>query len=55
MATTEPELPYVVADERKTIELCLVEHRGIRCVRERGHQGHHECPRWNHVEPLRWG
>ena len=41
-------------DERKTVDLCSQPHAGARCVRERGHDGQHECPLWYLVEPLRW-
>lgn len=54
MNTNDPELPRVLTDERKTVDLCGVEHHRARCVRERGHEGPHEAPRWDHVEPLRW-
>jgi hypothetical protein len=49
----DEELPRV--NERKTVDLCSQQHGGgVRCVRERGHDGKHECPMWQHVEPLRW-
>jgi hypothetical protein len=54
MEHNDPELPRILTDERKTVDLCGAEHSGARCVRERGHEGHHECPRWDRSEPLRW-
>jgi hypothetical protein len=41
-------------DERKTVDLCSQQQGGARCTRERGHDGQHECPMWNLIEPLRW-
>ena len=55
METNDPELPRAQSDERKTIDLCTIEHQGARCVRERGHGGQHECPRWDRSELMRWG
>jgi hypothetical protein len=55
MKTNDPELSRILTDERKTVDLCAVDHKGARCVRERGHEGQHECPRYDHFEPLRWG
>jgi hypothetical protein len=55
MERNEPELPPVPPDERKTVDLCGHEHQGARCIRDRGHDGLHESPRWDRSEPLRWG
>jgi hypothetical protein len=52
MKPNEPAAPR--SDERKTVDLCGEEKRGVRCVRERGHAGPHECPRWSGHEPIRW-
>jgi hypothetical protein len=54
MQKDDPELPRVLTDERKTIDLCRHERDGARCIRERGHEGHHESLLWNRIEPLRW-
>lgn len=54
MDHTDPELPRVLTDERKTVDLCGHEEPGVRCVRERGHDGQHECPMWTRPEPYRW-
>lgn len=55
MDTTDPELPRVLVDERKTVDLCGHERGGKHCVRERGHVGQHESLGWIGVEPHRWG
>jgi hypothetical protein len=44
----------VATDERKTVDLCGEQRGCDRCVRERGHEGHHETPRWDREEPVRW-
>ena len=49
-----PELPRILTDDRKTIDLCNDEHRGARCTRERGHNGDHECPFWRGDQYLSW-
>jgi hypothetical protein len=54
MPTMDPELPRKLTDERKTVDLCGHEKAGARCVRERGHDGLHECPLWTSELPLRW-
>ena len=33
----------VKIDERKTRELCGLEHRGLRCMRPKGHEHKHEA------------
>ena len=48
------DLPLVLTREQKTVDLCAHEHAGLRCVRERGHDGQHECPVWNRSELARW-
>jgi hypothetical protein len=49
----DEELPRV--SERKTVDLCSQQHDNrARCVRERGHDGQHECPMGQLPEPLRW-
>ena len=55
MESNDPELPRVLIDERKTVDLCGEEHAGARCVRERGHEGQHEAVVWTRPDPLRWG
>jgi hypothetical protein len=43
-AVTEPkDLEAPRGDERKTVDLCAEENRGVRCIRERGHAGQPEC------------
>ena len=49
-----PELPQVHIREQKTVDLCGHEHAALRCVRERGHDGQHECPVWQRSELVRW-
>lgn len=54
MQEDDPELPRVLTDERKTVDLCQHERDGARCIRKRGHDGQHESLAWNRAEPLRW-
>lgn len=54
MKEDDPELPRVLTDERKTVDLCQHERDGARCSRKRGHDGQHESLAWNRAEPLRW-
>lgn len=54
MQEDDPELPRVLTEERKTVDLCNQERDGVRCILERGHDGHHESLVWNRTEPLRW-
>jgi hypothetical protein len=40
--------------ERKATDLCGNEYVGARCIRQRGHEGRHECLYWQGTIPLRW-
>ena len=40
---TDPQFAPLARPERKTVDLCAAEDNGRRCIRERGHDGVHEC------------
>lgn len=48
------EQPPIVTSERKTKELCHAEREGLRCAREKGHDGEHESLPWRGDPPKRW-
>ena len=50
LPATSPSLP----PERKATDLCGNEYVGARCIRQRGHEGRHECMYWQGTIPLRW-
>lgn len=56
MKTIETELPTstLTPPERKTTDLCGNEYIGAKCIRQRDHEGRHECLYWQGTIPLRW-
>ena len=57
MKTIETDLPAPTPTplaERKATDLCGNEYVGARCIRQRGHEGRHECLYWQGTIPLRW-
>ena len=55
MKTIDTNLPAASPPpERKATDLCGNEYVGARCIRQRGHEGRHECLYWQGTIPLRW-
>ena len=54
MDSNDPELPRILTDEKKTIDLCGQQRDKARCVRTRGHDGPHEAFVFDRVEPVQW-
>lgn len=57
MKTIDTDLPATAplpSERSKATDLCGNEYVGARCIRQRGHEGRHECLYWQGTIPLRW-